>query len=409
MSEQQRVVYATAVYDQAEIDAVVAVLTQGQNGLRIGPNVAEMERRIADLAGKRHGVMVSSGSAALFLAVELLDLPAGAEVITSPLTFSTDLSSLLRAGLVPVFVDVEPDTFQIDVTKIEEMITEKTGAILVPNLAGNAPDWDAIRAIADRHGLKVIEDSCDAVGATLRGIPTGTRSDISVTSFSLSHIITAAGTGGMVMLDDDELRDRCLTLRGWGRRSETQLFGSKAGSRDFWTDLDGISYDNMFIFDEAGWNFLPTELCAAFGVEQVKKLDRNYARRQHNFDRFTEILARHPEHFTPPRQLEGLNTAWLSYCFLIKPDAGFGRSDLQQFLEARGVDTRVVWTGNAARQPFMRKAGFRQPVAGLPGADHVMEYGMLISCNHGLSDEMIDHVGAQIDAFVAERSGGRSA
>ncbi|MCF2532430.1 DegT/DnrJ/EryC1/StrS family aminotransferase [Yinghuangia soli] len=405
MTEQKRVVYATAVYDQAEIDAVMAVLTQGQNGLRIGPNVAEMERRVADLFGKRHGVMVSSGSAALFLAIELLDLQPGTEVITSPLTFSTDLSCLLRAGLVPVFVDVEPDTFQIDVTKIEEMVTDKTGAVLIPNLAGNAPDWDAIRAIADRHGLKVIEDSCDAVGATLHGTPTGTRSDISVTSFSLSHIITAAGTGGMVMLDDDDLRDRCLTLRGWGRRSETQLFGSKAGSRDFWTDLDGISYDNMFIFDEAGWNFLPTELCAAFGVEQVKKLDRNYARRQHNFDRYTEVLARHESSFTPPRQLEGLNTAWLSYCFLIKPDAGFGRSELQQYLEAEGIDTRVVWTGNAARQPFMKNAVFRQPEGGLPGADHVMEFGMLISCNHGLSDEMLAHVGDRIDAFIGERSG----
>jgi CDP-6-deoxy-D-xylo-4-hexulose-3-dehydrase len=404
MSDQQRVVYATAVYDQDEVDAVVAVLTQGQNGLRIGPNVAEMERRVADLFGKRHGVMVSSGSAALFLAIELLDLPAGSEVITSPLTFSTDLSSLLRAGLVPVFVDVEPDTFQIDVTRIEEMIGEKTRAILVPNLAGNAPDWDAIRAVADRHGLKVIEDSCDAVGATLHGTPTGTRADISVTSFSLSHIITAAGSGGMVMLDDDELRDRCLTLRGWGRRSEAQLFGSKAGSRDFWTDLDGITYDNMFIFDEAGWNFLPTELCAAFGVQQVKKLDRNYERRQHNFDRFTEVLRRHPDRFTPPRQTEGLNTAWLSYCFLVKPDAGFRRSDLQQYLEKHGIDTRVVWTGNAVRQPFMKNAAFRQPDAGLPGADEVMERGMLISCNHGLTDEMIDHVGARIDAFIAERT-----
>ncbi|GCD95943.1 DegT/DnrJ/EryC1/StrS family aminotransferase [Embleya hyalina] len=400
MSEQQRVVYASAVYDQDEVDAVMAVLTQGQNGLRIGPNVAEMERRVADLFGKRHGVMVSSGSAALFLALEILDLPVGSEVITSPLTFSTDLSCLLRAGMVPVFVDVEPDTFQIDVTRIEEMIGDETRAILVPNLAGNAPDWDAIRAIADRHDLKVIEDSCDAVGATLRGTPTGARSDISVTSFSLSHIITAAGSGGMVMLDDDAMRDRCLTLRGWGRRSEAQLFGSKAGSRDFWTDLDGISYDNMFIFDEAGWNFLPTELCAAFGVQQVRKLDRNYERRQHNFTRFSEVLRRHPKHFTPPRQTDGLNTAWLSYCFLVRPDAGFARSDLQQYLEGHGIDTRVVWTGNAARQPFMKNATFRQPAAGLPGADEVMEYGMLISCNHGLTDDMIDHVAARIDAFV---------
>ncbi|NUP35183.1 MAG: DegT/DnrJ/EryC1/StrS family aminotransferase [Streptomycetaceae bacterium] len=402
-AEDRKVVYATAVYDQAEIDAVNRVLTQGQNGLRIGENVAEMERLVADLFGKRHGVMVSSGSAALFLAVELLGLTPGTEVITSPLTFSTDLSPLLRAGLVPVFVDVEPDTFQVDVTKIEEMITERTGALLFPNLAGNAPDWDAIREIADRHDLPVIEDSCDAVGSTLHGTPTGTRSDISVTSFSLSHIITAAGQGGMLMLDDDALRDRCLTLRGWGRRSETQLFGSKAGSRDFWTDLDGIAYDNMFIFDEAGWNFLPTEICAAFGVPQVHKLPGNRARRQRNYDLYTEILARHPEAFVAPRQIPGLDTAWLSYCFLIRPDAGFTRSDLQQYLEGHGIDTRVVWTGNAARQPFMKNAEFRVPESGLPGADEVMERGMLISCNHGLTDESIAYVGKHIEAFLTER------
>jgi CDP-6-deoxy-D-xylo-4-hexulose-3-dehydrase len=406
-SQVRRAVYATAVYDQAEIDAVMSVLADPAGGLRVGANVAEMERLVAELFGKRYGVMVSSGSAALFLAVELLGLAPGTEVITSPLTFSTDLSSLLRAGLVPVFVDVEPDTFNVDASKIEEMVSERTGAILIPNLAGNAPDWDAIRAVADKHGLPVIEDSCDAVGATLDGTPTGARSDISVTSFSLSHIITAAGQGGMVMLDDETRRDRCLTLRGWGRRSEVQLFGSGAGAagRDFWTDLDGIRYDNMFIFDEAGWNFLPTEICAAFGVQQVHKLKENYACRQRNFALYTEILRRHPACFVPPRQQHGLDTAWLSYCFLVRPDAGFTRSDLQQYLEARGIDTRVVWTGNAARQPFMRGAPFRQPAAGLPGADHVMRYGMLISCNHGLTDETITYVGEQIDAFVQQRRG----
>ncbi|MGP3916313.1 DegT/DnrJ/EryC1/StrS family aminotransferase [Nonomuraea sp. 10N515B] len=397
----QRVTYSAAVYDQSEIDAVTRVLTQGQNALRIGPHVEEMERLVAELFGKRRGVMVSSGSAALMLAVELLDLPSGAEVVTSPLTFSTDLTALLRAGLVPVFADIEPDTFQIDVTKVEEMIGPATGAILIPNLAGNAPDWDELRRIADRHGLKVIEDSCDALGATLRGTPTGRRSDISVTSFSLSHIVTAAGQGGMVLLDDPGWIDRCLTLRGWGRRSEVQLYGSgRGGERNLRADLDGVRYDDMFIFDEPGWNFLPTELCAAFGVEQVRKLPQNVARRKQIFAAYTEILARHPEHFIPPRQTDGLDTAWLCYCFLIHPDAGFDRSDLQSFLEPRGVDTRTVWTGNAARQPFMKDARFRQPGTGLPGADAVLERGVLVSCSHGLSDDQIAYVGEQIDEFV---------
>ena len=198
----KRVLYANAVFDDAEIEAVTNLLRTGPSALRIGKKVAEMERQVATLFGKDSGVMCNSGSSALYLAVELLDLPPGSEVVTSPLTFSTDLAPLVRARLVPVFADVEPDTFNIDVGAIEAMVGPNTKAILVPNLVGNAPDWDAIRAIADRHGLKVIEDSCDALGATLRGTPTGTRSDISVTSFANSHIITCAGNGGMVLLDD---------------------------------------------------------------------------------------------------------------------------------------------------------------------------------------------------------------
>jgi CDP-6-deoxy-D-xylo-4-hexulose-3-dehydrase len=290
----RRVLYATAVYDQEEIGAVLEVLNDGAGTLRIGKRVAEMERRVAELFGKSGGVMCNSGSSALYLAVELLDLEPGAEVITSPLTFSTDLAPLVRAGLVPVFVDVEPDTFNVDVTAIEEMVGPATKAILLPNLAGNAPDWDHVRAVADRHGLAVIEDSCDALGATLRGSPTGTRADISVTSFALSHIITCAGNGGMVLLDDERRRDRCLSLRRWGRRSVPQLFGSRRGERSFWEDLDGIRYDSLFIFDDVAWNFEPSELGAAFGLRQLDKLPDNYARRQRNFALYNDFLAQHP-------------------------------------------------------------------------------------------------------------------
>src|SRR4051812_33589563 len=205
------------------------MLRSGPQGLRIGKSVRAFEQAIAVLFGKRRGIMCNSGSSALYLAVELLGLAPGDEVITPALTFSTDIAPLVRAGLVPVFVDVEADTYNIDVVAIEAMIGPRTKAILVPNLIGNVPDWDRIRAIADTHGLQVVEDSCDALGSTLRGTPTGTRSDISVTSFALSHIITAAGTGGMVCLDDDDLADRCLLLRRWGRRSETQIYGSRKG------------------------------------------------------------------------------------------------------------------------------------------------------------------------------------
>ena len=285
----KRVEYAGSVHDEEEIDAVVAVLRGGPSGLRIGKNVKEMERLVAASFAKKRGIMVNSGSSALYLAVELLGLEPGDEVLTAAVTFSTDVAPLVRAGLVPVFIDVEYDTYQIDVDAIEAAIGPRTRAILAPNLIGNCPDWDRISEIADRHQLMVIEDSCDCLGATLRGTPTGARSDISVTSFALSHIITAGGTGGMVCVDDEALADKALLLRRWGRRSEVKFFGSQKANKRFFSVIDGLEYDDLFIFDEVGWNFEPSEMSAAFGVVQMRKLPINLARRKRNF----ELLSKH--------------------------------------------------------------------------------------------------------------------
>lgn len=395
--------YSTGVWDDAEIEAVTDVLRGPPESIMIGPNVEAFETRVAELFGKRRGVMCNSGSSALYLAVDLLELERGSEILTSPLTFSTDIAPMLRAGMVPVFADVEEDTFQIDVTKIEEMIGPKTKAVLIPNLTGNAPDWDVIREIADRHDLKVIEDSCDALGAKLRGTPTGARSDISVTSFANAHIITAMGTGGMVCLDDERLVDKCLLLRRWGRRSEVQMFGSeRGGERDFWEDLDGLRYDNLFIFDLPGWNFEPSEVSAAFGLKQLDKLPINHARRERSFAMLSAALRKYPDLFIPPRTTDELYTAWHCFCFVIRPEAGFDRADMQLYLEDRGISTRTVWTGNAARQPMMEGAIFRQPKTGMPNADQVMERGMLVSMNHSFDDEDIGYIIEHIEGFIAE-------
>jgi CDP-6-deoxy-D-xylo-4-hexulose-3-dehydrase len=398
----RRIEYAGSVHDEEEIDAVVAVLRGGATALRIGRNVREFERQVAALFGKRRGIMCNSGSSALYLAVELLGLQPGDEIVTSAVTFSTDVAPMVRAGLVPVFVDVEPDTYNVDVDGIEPMIGPSTKAILVPNLIGNAPDWDRIRAVADAHGLQVVEDSCDALGATLRGTPTGTRSDISVTSFALSHIITAAGTGGMVCVDDERLADLCLTLRRWGRRSEVQLFGSTKGSdaRFFSTIDDGLEYDNLFIFDEFGWNFEPSELSAAFGLVQLGKLDRNLAARRRNFARLCEHFSARDDVFVLPRTTEGLDTAWHMFPVLVRPESGVRRGELQQHMERHGVDTRMVWTGNALRQPAFKGIAHRAPAAGLPNADRVMEQGLILPSNHALDDDDVDYIWETAEAFL---------
>jgi CDP-6-deoxy-D-xylo-4-hexulose-3-dehydrase len=397
--------YAQAAHGEAEIEAVMGVLRGGPQALRIGPNVAEMERRVAALFGKSQGLMCNSGSSALMLAFALLDLPRGSEVITSPLTFSTDIGVLYHLGLTPVFVDVEADTFNADAARIEEMVTDRTRAVFLPNLAGNAPDWDAIRHVADRHGLLVVEDSCDALGATLRGTPTGTRADISATSFAMSHIITCAGNGGMVLLDDEALRDRGLMLRRWGRRSEPHLFGSQAArtGRVFREDLDGIPYDNDFIFDVQPWNLEPSELGAAYGLVQLDRLTEFSERRRKNFDVYNAFLSQHPGVFVPPRQLEGLETAWLCYGLLVAQDAGFARPDLQEYLDSVKVDTRTIWSGNITRHPMMQGVEYRLPKDGLPNADRVMAQGMILPCSHGLTDEELDYVCNRIGDFLVQR------
>src|SRR5262245_34575734 len=298
----RRIDYAGSVHGEREIEAVVSVLQGGPQALRIGKHVRAFEQRIAELFGKRRGVMCNSGSSALYLAVELLGLTAGDEVVTSAVVFSTDVAPLVRAGLVPVFVDVEPDTYNVDVEQIEAAVGPRTKAILLPDLIGNAPDWDRVREIADRHELQVIDDSGDSLGSTLRGRPTATRADIGLTSFALSHIITAMGTGGMVVLDDEALRDRCLLLRRWGRRSEPQLFGSLEGKGSrFFSEIDGFEYDNLFIFDEVGWNFEPSEVSAAFGLVQLDKLAQNLERRQRTFTILCNRLATRDDVFVLPR------------------------------------------------------------------------------------------------------------
>jgi len=353
---------AGPVHDEREIEAVLEVLRT--TTLDLGPNVDEFERRVAALLAHEHGVMVNSGTSACWLAVDLLGCKPGDEVITSPLTFSSDIAPLVRSGIVPAFVDVEPDTFQIDVAKIEQMIGPRTRAVMTPNLVGNCPDWDAIREIADAHHLLVVEDSCDVLDTRLRGTPTGRRADISVTSFARSHAITAAGNGGLIAMDNDEWFDATLVRRRWGRRSEKFLFGTEKGSMARFGELeDGTAYDMVFVFDDLGYNFEPSEIMAAYGLVQLEKLPEFNARRRRNFALLDEVLAEHDDIAIRPWTLPELETTWMRYPFLLAD--GIDRTAVQEFLLERDIPTRMVWTGNAARQPAFRDKPHRVPAGGL--------------------------------------------
>jgi CDP-4-dehydro-6-deoxyglucose reductase, E1 len=384
-----KITEAGPVHDQREIDAVLAVLQSGI--MDLGPNVAEFERRGAAMLAKEYGVMVNSGTSALWLAVDLLGCEPGDEVITSPLTFSSDIAPLVRNGIIPAFVDVEADTYQIDVNKIEAMIGPRTKAILTPNLVGNCPDWDRIREIADAHGLMVVEDSCDVLETYLRGTRTGERADIVVTSYARSHSMTAAGNGGLIAMNDAEWFDKTLMRRRWGRRSETYLFGSRKGSDERFGPLaDGTPYDLIFVFDDMGYNFEPSEIMAAYGLVQMDKLPEFNARRNRNKAQIDAVLAQHLDKVTPPRTTEGLETTWMRYPFMLAD--GIDRTAAQEFFVERNVATRMIWTGNILRQPGFANIAHRKPAEGLPEADRVMDRALSLPLHHGLTSDDMGHI-----------------
>jgi len=391
-----RVNYGQSVHSDEEIDAVVAVL---RGSTQMGERVRAMEARVAALFAKRHGIMVNSGSSANYLAIELLGLPEGSEVITPALTFATTVAPIVRQRLVPAFVDVEEGTYNIDAARIEAMIGPKTRAMMIPSLIGNLPDWDEIAAIAEAHGLIVVEDSADTLGATLGGTSTGTRSAISTTSFYGSHVINAAGNGGMLCVNDEELARRAKLLRSWGRTSSL-FVDSEAAEARFDIEVDGIPYDSKFVFEALGYNLETSEMGAAFGLVQLDRLEDNIRRRIDNFARQRAFFAQYEDWFILPRQSDAVRSGWLAFPLTIREGAPFTRRDMQMWMESHDIQTRPVFTGNILRQPAMASVQHRGSADDYPVTDAVMRGGILLACHHGLEDAQIAHMHATFAAFA---------
>jgi len=324
--------YAKTVYGQEEIDAVVKCLNEST---QMGNYSRQFESKIAKLFDKKHCLYVNSGSSALYIGVEAFGFKKGSEVITPALTFGTSIGCIVKNDLIPVFVDVEPNTFNIDVSKIECMINEKTVAILAPNLMGNICRWDKIREIADKYDLIVIEDSADTLGATYKNKSSGSYSDMSITSFYGSHIINCAGNGGALMINDDKVTEEAKLLRSWGRSSSLYDEKSEAIENRFNVDLDGIEYDAKFVFSRVGYNLEGNELGASFGLTQLKKLNDNIKVRQLNFKRQVDFFSKYPEFFINPHETELSETAWLAFPIQLKENIPFSRKEFMIFFRKK--------------------------------------------------------------------------
>jgi CDP-6-deoxy-D-xylo-4-hexulose-3-dehydrase len=384
----ERVLYAKATYDEAEKEAVRDVLETPER-LVGGDYTDQFQAEVADRFGKEIGVMTNSGSSANMLALAGLALPEGAEVITPITTFSTTVAPIVQNDLIPVFIDIEPGSYQIRIDKIEDAISPTTEAIMVPALAGNIPNWPRLREIADEHDLYLIEDSCDTIGATIQGEPTGTFTDVTTTSFYGSHVITGFGGGGMVCFDSKEHADRAKKFRAWGRKSAVDE--DVTIDERLETQLGDITYDSKFVFDEVGYNFLPLEASAAFGVEQLKKLDEFAERRQEHFQTLSEFFSQYGDWFILPEERDDVETCWLAYPLTITEEAPFDRVDVVKHLEENNVQTRSLWTGNILRHPGFEDIDCRVPFE-TPTADQVMKNAFVIGCHQSLTDRKLDYM-----------------
>ena len=388
---KKKIYYGLAVYDQKEINAVNNVLKNKKLTLIDGPLVKKFEKEVAKLFGKKYGLMVNSGSSANLLALASLKLKKNSEIITPTLTFSTTVAPIYQLGLVPNFVDVEINKFIINVEKIQKSINKNTKAIIVPNLLGNIPNYKKIIEIAKKYSLKVIEDSADTIGYSINGKNFGKFSDISTTSFYASHIVTGAGFGGMVCFNDKKLYEEAKILRGWGRSSAT-FNESEDIKKRFSAKVSGIQYDGKYIFLRMGYNFLPSEISAAFGLEQLKKLKKNIDTRIRNFRYLINFFSKFNNFINLPVTNLNARTGWLAFPLTIKNNKKFNRRDMQIFFEKNNIQTRTIFTGNILRQPAMNNLRYKSKKDSAIISNNVMKNGILLGCHHGMNVQDLDYM-----------------
>lgn len=389
MKLKKQISYGKNVYDGKEISAVIKTL---KKSTQMGVSVVNFENKISKLFSKKYGLMVNSGSSALTLALKVMDFKNGSEIITPCLNFGTAVSAIMLNNLVPVLVDCKIDTLQIDEDKIEKKITKKTKAILAPNLIGNIPNWKKIRSIANKYNLKVIEDSADTLGAKINNKSTGIYSDISITSFYGSHVISCAGNGGIFLTNNKNFYTRAKVLRSWGRMS-TLIKDSENINKRLGIKLKGFDYDRKFVFSEAGYNFEPSEIGASFGLIQLKKFNFFTKIRNRNFKLHCDFFKKLENHFIIPNVNKNVKTNFLAYPIIFKKRNNFSRKEFQIYLEKNKIQTRPIFTGNLLRHPaFSSLISSKNKLNEFLGADYIMKNGLLIGCHQGLSKKDISYM-----------------
>jgi len=404
--------YAGRVYDEDEMTALV------ESSLEFWLTAGRWHRRLEDALAKWYGLahasLVNSGSSANLLATAALMSPLlgerrlqqGDEIITVAAGFPTTVAPSLQLGLVPVFVDVSLPFYNIDVAQLEAARSPRTRAVMVAHTLGNPFDLDAVTEFCRAHGLFLVEDNCDANGSLYRGRKTGTFGHIATLSFYPPHHMTM-GEGGAVLTNDDTLQRAIESLRDWGRDCWCQPGVDNTCGKRFQWQLGELpsGYDHKYTYTHLGFNLKITDMQAAVGLMQLKKLDAFGAARRANWAFYRQALAPLGDVLILPEPTEHADPSWFGFMVTVREDAPFTRAELVAHLESKKIQTRMLFGGNLVRQPALtdlavqRRDAFRV-VGDLAQTDRIMNHGFWIGVYPGLTAAMREYVAEQFHAFV---------
>ena len=376
--------------------------------LTTGRFARDFERDFAAWWGMKHCLLVNSGSSANLVALTALTSPQlgerrlrpGDEVITCAAGFPTTVAPILQNGLVPVFVDAHIPTYNAEPAALEAAVGPRTRAIMLAHTLGNPFDLDAVKALAEKHGLWLIEDCCDAVGAEYHGRKVGTFGDIATVSFYPAHHITM-GEGGAVLTDNPRLKKLVESFRDWGRDCWCEPgVDNTCGKRFDWKlgDLPH-GYDHKYTYSHLGYNLKLTDMQAAVGLSQLQKLPLFIAQRRANYQHLKRALAPLAEFLELPEATPHSEPSWFGFPITLKENAPITRHALIQHLESRRIGTRLLFAGNLLRQPAFQ--GTRRRVIGdLAKADRIMDRSFWVGVYPGLSAPMLDFIVAEMRAAL---------
>lgn len=399
------VAYAGRVFDGSEVEALVGSALDAW--ITAGPYAAQFERALAEYTGTRGAVFVNSGSSANLLALAActspkLDRPLqpGDEVITAAAGFPTTVNPIVQVGCVPVFVDVELGTYNPDPERIERAIGPRTRAIMVAHSVGNPFDAVAYRELADRHGLFLIEDTCDGLGGTLGGKKLGTFGDFGTLSFYPAHQMTT-GEGGAVLCNDPARQKIVESFRDWGKDCWCEPGKDNTCGKRFGWQLGQLpaGYDHKYIFSHIGYNLKATDLQAAVGIAQLRRVPSFVARRRENFGGLLKTLEPYQDVLLLPRSDPRAEPCWYAFPITVRAEARFTKNEIVAFLEDRRIATRSLFGGNLLRQPAWN--GRQHRVAGsLANSDTIMGSTFLIGVYPGIDDERLQYMQQTLVAFL---------